>query len=86
MGNSNVKEPLYKVLRTTSYEIREYSPYYIAEILTKDESDGFKLLANYIGVFGKAQNKSKESMAMTAPVLTYNEEQGNPILIQQNKN
>jgi hypothetical protein len=29
----------------------------VAEILTKDESDGFKILANYIGVFGKAQNK-----------------------------
>ena len=70
--DSKIKEPDYTILqKEKNIEIREYSEYVIARTsVIKDEnrSDNgmFMILANYI--FGG--NKKKESIAMTAPVIT----------------
>jgi hypothetical protein len=36
---------------------------------SKDTSNSFRILARYIGVFGKPENVLQKSMAMTAPVI-----------------
>lgn len=67
----SIEEPVYTVLEIKDgYEIREYAPYIKAEAVVTgsyDEatSQGFRIIADYI--FGN--NTSKESIAMTAPVL-----------------
>jgi len=67
----NLEEPSYTVLeKRDGYEIREYSPYIIAETeVTGNYStalnQGFSRIADYI--FGN--NTSNTSIAMTAPVL-----------------
>lgn len=84
-GVTGVKEPPYRILRQFgNVEIRRYEPYLIAQLNMKNmdnpSSNGFKLLAGYIGVTGPAQNTStkktneKEPMAMTAPVIMSNPE------------
>jgi hypothetical protein len=40
-----------------------------AGVNSKDNSEAFRRLAKYIGVFGQAQNDGKSSIAMTAPVI-----------------
>ncbi len=66
-----LETPGYRVLEKNSeYEIREYDPILVAqvEVSTAGESginEGFMQLAGFI--FG--DNKSKESVAMTTPVL-----------------
>ena len=63
--------------RHLSYEIRQYGPRFVAETYYYDTGDGgggdsnnspFRLLAQYIGVFGDAQNNGNQKLAMTAPV------------------
>ncbi|KMT19728.1 hypothetical protein BVRB_1g007830 [Beta vulgaris subsp. vulgaris] len=77
LGKITVETPKYEVLQSTNeYEIRKYPPSVIAQITydpsqMKDKKDGgFSILANYIGVVGKAQNTKAEKVAMTAPVIT----------------
>lgn len=67
----SIEEPAYTVIeKKDGYEIREYSPYIMAETVVTGNYDeatnqGFRIIADYI--FGN--NTAKESIAMTAPVL-----------------
>ncbi|MFO1392267.1 MAG: heme-binding protein [Steroidobacteraceae bacterium] len=69
MANA-IEEPKYTVVRQyDDFEIREYAPYIVAEVVVPGPSDeagnqGFRILAGYI--FGK--NKGERRMSMTAPV------------------
>ena len=81
-GKESVKEPPHEVLfrRTTGnddvavvatpYELRKYATRYAACVeYNGTTSNGFQLLAKYIGVFGTPQNEGKTNIAMTAPVV-----------------
>ena len=65
-----IDEPTYTVVQTTdAFEVRQYAPYLVAEVLVPGPvneagSQGFSLLGGYI--FGK--NKGERKFAMTAPV------------------
>ena len=65
-----IEEPRYTVVQEhDGFEIREYAPYLVAEVLVPGPSDeagnqGFRILAGYI--FGK--NKGERKISMTAPV------------------
>jgi hypothetical protein len=67
---SAIEEPKYTVVRQhDGFEIREYAPYLVAEVVVPGSSEeagnqGFRILAGYI--FGK--NKGERKLAMTAPV------------------
>lgn len=67
----SIEEPSYTILeKRDGYEIRKYAPYIKAETTVtgtyqEASSQGFRIIADYI--FGN--NTSKESIAMTAPVL-----------------
>lgn len=80
-GKIIVETPKYEVLKSTSnYEIRKYFPNVVAEVkytpsqFNGDKDGGFKLLANYIGVFGNPLNKAPQKIAMTTPVITKSSE------------
>lgn len=68
---SAIEEPAYTVLeKKDGYEIREYAPYIMAATTVTGDYNGatrqgFRIIADYI--FGN--NTSKESIAMTSPVL-----------------
>ncbi|KAL3805851.1 hypothetical protein HJC23_007812 [Cyclotella cryptica] len=82
-GKQTVAEPPFDVLLdrdspdvTTSYEIRKYGQRFAATCAyvtgkgnNEDMNEPFTALANYIGVFGKAQNEGDEKISMTAPVV-----------------
>lgn len=89
-GKTGVAEPSYKVLATIDkgsipYEIRQYGQRFVAETHYKGDgrdstSSPFRLLAQYIGVFGDAQNEGQQKLAMTAPVaMKPGEQQGTKI-------
>ena len=67
---SAIEEPKYTVVRQyDGFEIREYAPYLVAEVVVPGPADeagnlGFRILAGYI--FGK--NKGERKISMTAPV------------------
>jgi hypothetical protein len=69
MANA-IEEPRYTVVQEhAGFEIREYAPYLVAEVLVPGPSDeagnqGFRILAGYI--FGR--NKGERQISMTAPV------------------
>ena len=69
MANA-IEEPKYAVVRQyDGFEIREYAPYLVAEVVVPGPSEeagnrGFRILAGYI--FGK--NKGERRISMTAPV------------------
>jgi hypothetical protein len=71
-GAMAIEEPTYQVVAShPDYELRAYAPYIVAEVeVTGTQASagnaGFRLLAAYI--FG--ENRSRESIAMTAPVTT----------------
>ena len=70
MTSHAIEEPEFEVVqRHDAVEIRQYSPYVVAEVTVPGPADSagsraFPLLAGYI--FGK--NKGERKMAMTAPV------------------
>ncbi|KAL1825608.1 hypothetical protein DCAR_0313783 [Daucus carota subsp. sativus] len=77
LGKIIVETPKYELLKSTSnYEIRKYLPAVVAQVTYNpaqfdgDKDGGFKLLANYIGVFGNPLNKAPQKIAMTTPVIT----------------
>jgi hypothetical protein len=87
LGKVSVEQPLYEVeKKTAEYEIRKYPSLRIAEVHRSDwkkeengsaydfESQAFRVLASYIGVFGEPKNKDSSNtqvkIAMTAPVLS----------------
>lgn len=67
---SAIEEPKYAVVRQyDGFEIREYAPYLVAEVVVPGPAEeagnqGFRILADYI--FGK--NKGERKISMTAPV------------------
>jgi len=67
-----IEEPTYQAVSSRpDYEVRAYAPYIVAEVEVTGTQEsagnaGFRLLAAYI--FG--ENRSRESIAMTAPVTT----------------
>ena len=67
---SAIEEPKYILVRQyDGFEVREYAPYLVAEVVVPGPSEeagnqGFRILAGYI--FGK--NKGERKIAMTAPV------------------
>ncbi|KAL3938275.1 MAG: hypothetical protein SGBAC_006777 [Bacillariaceae sp.] len=76
-GKQTVAEPHFEVLLDrshvqTPYELRKYGERFAATCVY-DDADGtgtpFRALADYIGVFGRAQNEGHESISMTAPVV-----------------
>ncbi|KAL3677481.1 hypothetical protein R1sor_027429 [Riccia sorocarpa] len=81
LGKIAVETPKYTVVeKGTNYEVREYSSWVVAET-TYDPSKtrggrdgGFMLLASFIGAFGSSD--SGEKIAMTAPVITKENESG----------
>jgi len=66
-----IEEPKYTVVRECgNFEIREYAPYLVAEVVVPGPAgsagnQGFRILADYI--FGK--NKGARKVSMTAPVI-----------------
>mmetsp|Transcript_101472 Transcript_101472/g.180353 ORF Transcript_101472/g.180353 Transcript_101472/m.180353 type:complete len:207 (-) Transcript_101472:79-699(-) len=76
-GKIDVAQPEFKVMqRMNGYEVRQVATYCIAEVVggaSSSEEFGnrhFRTLAQYIGVFGAPNNTRRESMDMTAPVLS----------------
>jgi hypothetical protein len=67
---SAIEEPKYTVVRQYGgFEIREYAPYLVAEVVVPGPAEeagnqGFRILASYI--FGK--NRGERKISMTAPV------------------
>ena len=65
-----IEEPRFTVIsQQQGFEVREYAPYIVAEVVVPGPADeagnaGFRILAGYI--FG--QNKGERRIAMTAPV------------------
>ncbi|CAJ1949122.1 unnamed protein product [Sphenostylis stenocarpa] len=82
-GKISVETPKYEMIKSTNeYEIRKYPPCVVAEV-TYDPSQfkgnkdgGFMVLANYIGALGNPQNTKPEKIAMTAPVITKDSDEG----------
>ncbi|GJQ13234.1 hypothetical protein GpartN1_g5025.t1 [Galdieria partita] len=85
LGKVSVEQPLYEIERKTSeYEIRKYPSLRLAEVSRAElknetsgydfESQAFRILASYIGVFGEPKNKDNSNqqvkISMTAPVLS----------------
>ena len=70
MPSHAIEEPTYSVVqKTEQYEVRQYAPYLVAEVLVPGPASeagkqGFSLLGGYI--FGK--NKGERKLEMTAPV------------------
>ncbi len=91
-GKGSEEQPSYKiVVKQENKEIRQYDSYIIAKTTVsgsfKDaQSEGFRILAGYI--FGK--NKSKQKIAMTAPVVQKSESEKismtAPVVISPNEN
>jgi hypothetical protein len=76
-GKIGVEIPKFEVIKTTqNYVIRKYAPSVVAEItydpsmFKGDKDGGFKVLVDYIGIFGKPQNTKTEKISMTSPVIT----------------
>lgn len=96
-GKQSVAEPAFEVLLSKAadssssipYEIRRYGTRFAAQVqyqddgTDKDNGTPFRLLANYIGVFGTPENDGGTSINMTAPVVKQQEEEkagsGTPI-------
>ena len=62
-------------------EIRKYKASVAIEATSgpmngKGNSNAFRKLAGYIGVMSKPQNERQESIAMTSPVVNYEDESG----------
>lgn len=91
-GKGNEEQPSYKIVaKNNNKEIRQYDSYIIAKTTVKGsfkdaQSEGFRILAGYI--FGK--NKSKQKIAMTAPVVQKAESEKismtAPVVISPNEN
>ena len=73
-GYTGSEEPKFRLLQKEPFEIRSYPSYLVAEVTMQegDGNNGFRVLANYIGVFGTPQNEGGRAMAMTAPVIQTN--------------
>jgi len=80
-GEINSETPAYTSMGSfapsgqLNFEIRDYAPSVAAE--TCNEGRGaFRYLAGYIGVMSKPKNSAGEKIAMTAPVVGYQNQAG----------
>mmetsp|Transcript_29463 Transcript_29463/g.80963 ORF Transcript_29463/g.80963 Transcript_29463/m.80963 type:complete len:238 (+) Transcript_29463:98-811(+) len=96
-GKQTVAEPAYEVISKqlssslVPYEIRRYSTRFAAETAyaatpssaTAENEDNtpFRLLAQYIGVFGTPANEGQHAISMTAPVMKKEAATGEPVKI-----
>ena len=84
MPSHAIEEPTYSVVqKTEQYEVRQYTPYLVAEVLVPGPASeagkqGFSLLGGYI--FGK--NKGERKLEMTAPVTQTPVEPPAPIKLE----
>ena len=69
-GRTGVKEPSYSVLKSFgNFEVRKYPAVLTASVVTNDPTNSkaveanqaFRVLAKYIGVFGKPENRRNEN-------------------------
>lgn len=78
-GKQTVAEPAFDLLAKQtagfSYELRRYGTRFAAEVHYSptgsgdDDGSPFRLLAQYIGVFGTPDNQGQQAISMTAPVV-----------------
>jgi len=54
-----------------SFEVRDYAPSVAAETCRENSNEAFNILAEYIGVSSAPSNDRAETIAMTSPVVTY---------------
>eukprot|EP00933_Yihiella_yeosuensis_P029650 TRINITY_DN23292_c0_g1_i1.p1 TRINITY_DN23292_c0_g1~~TRINITY_DN23292_c0_g1_i1.p1 ORF type:complete len:204 (-),score=46.81 TRINITY_DN23292_c0_g1_i1:109-720(-) len=79
MGAIDVEQPKYDVLKTgDGYEVRRYEAATAVETVAppEEENASFGRLARFIGVFGKPENAADQAIAMTAPVVTMQTNEG----------
>ena len=57
-----------------SFEVRDYAPSVAAEACPDDINDAFNILAEYYGVSSAPANDRVETIAMTSPVVTYQQD------------
>jgi len=57
-----------------SFEVRDYAASVAAETCPQNSDDAFNILAEYIGVMTTPANDRTETIAMTAPVVTYQQQ------------
>merc|ERR1712212_376378 len=63
-------------LGEVKFEVRSYDASVAAETCNQDKPSDFMLLAEYIGVMTAPANSRAEKIAMTAPVVEYENEAG----------
>jgi len=79
---TTIETPVYESLGTfnpsgqVSFEVRDYVPSVAAQTCSDSTNSEFMTLAGYIGVMSGAQNSRSEKIAMTAPVVDYQNEDG----------
>jgi len=77
LGKIDVETPKYSIEDSwtkENVELRKYPEGVAVETLMDSADDsGFRLLAQYIGVFGEPANRNTQAIAMTAPVVTKEE-------------
>jgi len=57
-----------------SFQVRDYAASVAAETCPQNSDNAFNILAEYIGVSTTPANDQTETIAMTAPVVTYQQE------------
>eukprot|EP01083_Nonionella_stella_P027670 76200_1 len=73
--HNDYESPQYETItKNNNYEIRSYSSTIAIDGPTARDNDGngFGNLAKYIGVFATPENDNEQAISMTAPVVTYN--------------
>lgn len=76
---TGTKEPSFQLLmHTAKMEVRYYQPFVLAEVngAVQHEDNKFRILAKYIGVFGKPENVLGQNVPMTSPVVTNGQKGG----------
>jgi len=71
-----ISQGTYSPTGQASFEVRDYAPSVAAETCPQNSNEAFNILASYIGVMTTPLNERAEAIAMTAPVVTYQQPQG----------
>lgn len=70
-GAINLETPPYELIKKfDKFEIRKYEKMDLVYISDPEENSGFRQLAKYIGVMGKAENDTHKKIPMSAPVFS----------------
>jgi len=79
---TSIETPVFKSLGDFSpsghvaFEVRDYVPSVAAQTCNVETNEEFQTLAGYIGVMGAPENAEDKEIAMTAPVVDYNNDAG----------